>query len=324
MIALFLASCHTENYRNSSGIIWNTIYNITYQSDKNLDGTIIETLKSVESSLSPFDSLSTITAINNNLSMKTDSRIDSVFKISLLVNEASGGLYDPTVGPLTNLWGFGYKNKSDTNLPTNEEIDSVLRFVGIRDCLIDNGIMNKKNPSTQFNFSSVTKGYGCDMVGESLRQEGVRNYMIEIGGEISLAGKNSNGSKWHIQIDAPIAEETGITHTRLAVIEVTDCGIATSGNYRNFKKNESGNKYGHILSPLSGKPETTDVLSATVIAPTCALADAIATACMLMPSQKALEMVEKIDDTDCLLVTSVQEGENGFKTITSSGFPKLK
>lgn len=315
-ILMLTVSCQKKEFRNCSGAVWATTYSITYSSPYDLADSIISVMQEVESSLSPFNSNSLISKINRNEPVAADRLLKRIFLVSQDVAHWSGGAFDPTVAPIVNLWGFGYDN---THIePTQEMIDSALQYVGILQCRIDNDTIVKCHPETEFNFSAITKGYGCDLVGEMLHRNGADNYMIEIGGEIALCGRNPSGEPWHIQIDAPIEESSGTVHTPMYIIEATDCGIATSGNYRNFRETAQGKAW-HTIDPTTGYPVKTSTLSATVIAPSCMMADALATACMAMDSKKALDMIEQIDNTEALIVTT---GENGkFITLTTSSFP---
>ena len=311
-----LSSCTGQGtYRSSEGGVWNTLYHITYKSPVDLSDSIISVMKQVEMSLSPFADSSLISRINRGERLPADSMLLTVFRASQQVNRQSHGAFDPTISPLINLWGFGYRTTGTE--PTQEQIDSLMALVGIAECgVAEDGTLTLKNPATEFNFSAITKGYGCDMVGEMLRRNGCDDFMVEIGGEIAMSGRNSRGQKWHIQVDAPVESDTSVIHQSLALIEVTDCGVATSGNYRNFKLTPDG-KVWHTISTVTGRPAETDVLSATVIAPSAMLADAFATSCMAMPAEEAIEMIEAVEGVDCLLVK-----KNGI--ITSKGFPKLR
>lgn len=193
--------------------------------------------------------------------------------------------------------------------------------MGIGRCRLQGDRIIKAKPGTEFNFSAITKGYGADLVGEMLRRNGCDDYMVEIGGEMALSGVNSRGEPWHVMIDAPCDADTAhVLHERLAIIHVTDCGVATSGNYRNFKRTASGRKH-HTISPVTGRPVMTSTLSATVIAPDAMLADALATSCMAMPLDSALAMIEAWPGTAAMIVA---EGENGRYDIrTTSRFPGL-
>lgn len=318
-LATIITSCVTKpEIRKCSGSVWATSYNITYTAPTDLTDTILTTFSMVENSLSPFAKESLISRINRNESTETDSLLRRIFQASQEINRLSGGAFDPTVAPLVNLWGFGYRNSSEP--PTQSMIDSALAHVGIARCQLVNNQIEKHSAKTEFNFSAITKGYGCDLVGEALSRNGAENYMVEIGGEIALKGTNPQGAPWHIQIDAPIASHDATQHTALKVIAITDCGIATSGNYRNYKETSAGRTW-HTISPITGRPVETTTLSATVIAPNCMLADALATACMAMPESEAVKMIESIEGVSAMLVKA--ETDSTFTVVTTSRFPKI-
>ncbi|MBD5333070.1 MAG: FAD:protein FMN transferase [Bacteroides sp.] len=316
-LALTLAGCNrSESYLTCEGGVWNTTYRITYMADRDLRDTILNAMKSVELSLSPFAEGSLISAVNRgDTSARADRHLRHVFEASLEINRLSHGAFDPTVAPLINLWGFGYRSGSGD--PSAESIDSLLSTVGIGECSLDNqGRIIRKSDQTEFNFSAITKGYGCDMVGEALRRNGVENYLVEIGGEIAASGKSPRGKAWRIMIDAPVENDSTIVHSSMAVIGITDCGVATSGNYRNYRQTVAG-KVWHTISPVTGRPAPTDLLSATVIAPSCMMADALATSCMAMSAREALSMISSIPEVQALLVTA-------DTTLVTPGFPIAK
>ncbi len=320
VILLGLSGCRRPGqYREASGAVWTTTYHIVYKSPVVLDDSIIKVFERVDNSLSPFNPSSAMSKINSGLSNVTDTLFRKVFNTSCEVNRHSGGLFDPTVAPLINLWGFGYRNSS--HLPDSVEIAHALGLVGIDRCFIQADTLCRPDNSMEFNFSAITKGYACDLVGEMLRRNGCDDYMVEIGGEIAVAGTNPYGEPWHIMIDAPIESDTSVVHSRLALVAVTDCGMATSGNYRNFHSTDSG-RIGHTINPVTGYPALRSAtLSATVIAPEAILADALATACMVMQPDSALAMIEGIKGTSVLLVTEEHEGE--WTIRTSSNFPEI-
>ena len=317
VIATFITSCSNSNrenvYTTIEGSVWHTTMRITYNSDCDLSDSIISVTNDVEQSLSPFLPDSRISLINRNESATTDSYINTVFAESQRINRLSNGAFDPTVAPLVNLWGFGYTDIHGE--PSKTQIDSCLSFVGIAECNITDNTITKKAPGTQFNFSAITKGYGIDCVAEMLQRQGINNYMIEIGGEVALKGLNSRGEKWHIQIDAPDSDKTG--HEQLSVIEITDCCLATSGNYRNYRDTKNG-RIGHTISPSTGLPYINDVASATVIAPSTITADALATSLMAMPADDGLAMIESMDSVEAMLV--IADGD-GWRILTTSSFP---
>lgn len=319
--AALLCACSPRNdYRQCAGAVWATEFHITYASPSSLDDSILCVFKSVEQSLSPFTHSSVVSRINRGESLEADSLFVVVFEKSKAINRISGGLFDPTVAPLVNLWGFGYTGDI-ARQPDSVAIDSALAFVGISGCgIAPDGAVIKKSPHTQFNFSAITKGYGCDLVARMLRRNGVSDYMVEIGGEIALSGKNPKDEPWHLQIDAPL-ENSVPGQNAAAVIAVTDCGVATSGNYRNFKTLPSG-KVWHTINPLTGYPAETDMLSATVIAPDCMTADALATACMAMSLRQARAMIEAAGaGVSALFVVGRPGGTPHI--VTTSRFPPL-
>lgn len=276
--SLFISGCSGKaGYRQNNGVVWNTTYNVIYSSNVDLGDTVRAAMRKVELSLSPFNKESVISRINRNETAEVDSFITIVFNASKEINRQSEGAFDPTLAPLINLYGFGYK--SGNAAPTKAQTDSVLELVGIDSCEINNGIMSKKHPETEFNFSAITKGFGVDEVARALKRNGVENYLVEIGGEVRVAGKNPDGKLWRVQIDAPNENNSDIRHDQLTVEELTDISVATSGNYRNFKNTDKG-KIGHTISPKTGQPVAGKYLSVTVYAPECMTADGWATAIM--------------------------------------------
>lgn len=314
-IAQLAAGCSDSvRYRSVEGGVWNTTYHVTYRSDCDMQDSILWVMRQVERSLSPFDSSSLVSAVNRGDSVRVDSLLSRIFIVSQEVNLMSGGAFDPTLAPLVNLWGYGYRSSGVE--PTQQAVDSLMMFVGIRDCgITPDGYIRKKHPATEFNFSAITKGYGCDLVGEMLRRNGCEDYMVEIGGEIALSGMSPRGKEWRVMVDAPVYCDTAVVHERMAVVALTGCGVATSGNYRNYRDTGSGRTW-HTISTADGRPAVTDLLSATVVAPSCMLADAYATSCMAQTSDAAFRMLESIPGVAGMLVTA-------DTILVTSGFPEI-
>lgn len=278
----------TERYVKVEGMIWNTMYHITYKGPKELQDSILPVLNEVGKSLSVFEKNSLVSELNNSEGVRTDRHLIKVYKASKLINEMSGGRFDPTVSPLVDAWGFGLGHAATIDTLA---IDSILTFVGINKTFMEGDTIIKEDIRTRFNFSAIAKGYGCDAVGEMLMRNGVTDYMVEIGGELALKGKSPSGGNWRIAIDVP-KENLTPGEEAAEILEVTDIGIATSGNYRNFRE-ENGTKVGHTISPVTGRPISGEILSATVLAPTCMEADGLATACMAGNADEAKELLEK-------------------------------
>lgn len=294
IIAVAMCACHREgDWHTADGAVWGTTYHIVYQNDKNLDAEILAAMNKIDSELSVFNPESTVSRFNAEEIDTVSKEFYDVFTLSKEINEMSDGAFDPTVGPLIALWGFGEKGH-DTPEPDSAAIAEALYNVGINKyditkCGNAYAIMNPRmDRHPQFNFSAIAKGYGVDLVAKSLKDNGCENFMVEIGGEISVSGHNPQRRDWQVQIDAPVQ---GNGHNRLMVIPLKNEAIATSGNYRNNRVLADGTRVGHTISPVTGRPIITNILSATIIAPTCAEADALATACMAMPLADAHKML---------------------------------
>lgn len=218
-VIICLFSCNRSNsYHSFEGLVWNTSFHITYEGDPCLQDSVFPLLEKIGKSLSVFDRESLVSKVNSNIETEIDFRFEKIYLESKRINEISHGLFDPTVSPIVNAWGFGINHtpSSDTL-----RIDSLLQFTGINKTRLENGILIKEDARTQFNFSAIAKGYACDEVGEMLKRNRVENYLVEIGGEIALHGKSPSGTKWRVSIDAPIEETESPSHESAIVIEVT-------------------------------------------------------------------------------------------------------
>ncbi len=317
LISVFLltfASC-TPTFFTSDGSTWGTDYHIVYRASHPLDDSINACLRRVDYSFSLFNPMSELSEINAGVRQSVSPQFTHLLNVSKEVNSLSRGLYDPTVAPLTRLWGFG---PDDTALPSDSAVDAARALVGIAQCYVDStGTLHRKHPGTQFDFSSVAKGYGIDLVAKMLRRNGCSDFMIEIGGEISAQGLNRQGRPWRIQVDSPAG---GLGHERLRVVELgpQPVAMATSGNYRNFRPDGNGGVYGHTISPITGRPVQGRVLSATVIAPDCTLADAIATACMAVADPDSALAIADRAAVSALIVYS---SADTLATVQNSTFP---
>ena len=307
----------SKQYYTSRGIVWTTVYNITYESPNTLDDSIQHIFTYVDESASMFNKQSLISRINSGEEQQLDSLLLTLYNASVQVNKETDGAFDPTVSPLMHAWGFV---KHGEPLPDSTTIDSILQFVGISKTSIANGNIIKEDPRTSFDFSAIAKGFACDEIGRMLRRNGVENYLVEIGGEIALQGKNSNGEAWRVSVDTPIEYPHIAKHENIQVVALTSGGIATSGNYRNFIEIE-GKKVVHTMNPLTGYPESSRLLSATIITENCMLADAYATACMAMGFDRSRNFLSKRNDIAALLIFATDSDSlamwknNSFETF---------
>ena len=269
--------------------IFGTVMNITYTHTEDLHDTIMTCLKNVDGSLSMFNPNSTISRINRGETDTLCTYLTEILPMAHSVSEATDGAFDITVAPLVNAWGFGFKSGQ---LPTDAQVDSLRALVGYKSITFANGIISKENPGTVIDLSAIAKGFGTDQVANLLMEHGVKNFMVEIGGEIVTRGNNPKGKAWHIGINRPVEDSTGTNNEIQEVIAVHDRAMATSGNYRNFYITEDGRKVSHTIDPSTGRPVQHSLLSCTVLAPTCAMADAFATSFMVMGIEKAKEVVK--------------------------------
>jgi thiamine biosynthesis lipoprotein len=269
------------------------MYQIKYQSDTLLTDKIKAELNAFDLSLNPFNPQSIVSKVNRNEEVEVDQWFTDVFNKSMEVAAHSGGMFDVTVAPLINLWGFGFEQWDSFSPQT---IDSLKQFVGYRKVRLEGNRVVKDDPRIILNFSAIAKGYACDVVASLLEREGVENYMVEIGGEVTARGKNGQGNCWQISINKPEYGKSYVPAYDTAVVRLCrKTGIATSGNYRNFVV-KNGKRYGHTIDPVTGYPSEQNVLSATIIAPDCMSADAYATAFMAMGVEKACLMAEQIPE----------------------------
>ena len=262
------------------------------------------TLQEVDKSLSPFNKESVITAINNNTSMDTNTMFTDVFQLAQEVSVATNGAFDITVAPLVNLWGFGFKNMDNVS---EEKVDSLLQYVGYEKVKLVEGKIVKECPETMLDCSAIAKGYGVDAVGLYLESQGVKNYMVEIGGEVRVRGTNPKGELWHVGINKPNDDPTNMNNEIEQVLQLTQMAMATSGNYRNFYEKD-GKKYAHTIDPRTGHPVQHSILSSTVLAKDCATADAYATAFMVLGLEEAKKVLAQHPDLMAFFIYSDDEG----------------
>lgn len=303
-------------YQNCEGKIFGTYYHITYQSSQELDNEILTGLNNVDNSMSTFNPNSTISLINKNQEVKTDKMFDEVFLLAQKVSESTDGAFDVTVAPLVNLWGFGFKNSSDV---TQQKVDSILANVGYKTVSLSNSHIKKESPETMLDFSAIAKGYACDVVANMFESRGINNYLIEIGGEIRAHGKNQKGNIWTVGITKPTDDPSQQNNQLQSTIQYQNIAMATSGNYRNFYYKD-GKKYAHTINPATGHPVEHNLLSATVIAPTCAMADAYATAFMVMGVDKAKALLANTPELHGYLIYTDSTRE--YQTWSSESIRK--
>ena len=291
-------------YHTDQGLVFGTIYKVTYQWEDNLKEEIEDELSKVDFSLSAFNKESVITKINNNESSEVDSLFAQVFSLAKKVSSETGGAFDITVAPLVNAWGFGFKTSTGVDSLT---IDSLRQFVGIDKVWLEGNVLKKSDSRVMLDCSAIAKGFGVDCVARLLERKGVKNYMVDIGGEVVVRGQNPKMNTWRIGINKPVDDSLAINQELQTILVITDMGMATSGNYRNFYYKD-GKKYAHTIDPRSGYPIQHNILSATVIAKDCATADAYATSFMVLGRDSAMAVCASHPELDAYFIYSRDDG----------------
>jgi thiamine biosynthesis lipoprotein len=302
---LCLISCSDkeEHLHSLTGNAFGTTYNIQYygKEGRSIEKGIDSVIYSINRSVSTYMPESDISRINDgDTTVIVDAIFKEVFRISEIVYTHSNGYFDPTIGVLRNAYGFG----DEKPLPNMDSIvlDSLRKYVGFRKVQLQgNGTISKLYPEIYFDFNAVAKGYGIDCLGKFLEQEGISDFLIELGGELLAKGTHKAKQKsWLVGIEALDSELENRTYSRVVALE--NEGMATSGNYRKFRTDSlTGKKYVHTIDPITGLAEQSDVTSATVIAPTCGLADAYATAIMAMGFENAVVLLNNLEGVEAYL-----------------------
>ncbi len=310
-----------DSFTRIEGSVFHTFYHIQYNSPTDYHADIRRLFDEFDGSLSMFNDTSVITRMNqNDPSVKANSYVRTVIDKALEVSRRTDGAFDITVAPLVNLWGFGFKNSDKVN---QQMVDSILPFVGYEGISLDeDGTLHKNDPRTILDASSIAKGYMCDVVANFLEAQGVRDYMVEIGGELAIGGHNPKGNLWSVGINQPVNDSLQVGNAELRdIMHLTGRGVATSGNYRNFYYKD-GQRYAHTIDPKTGYPVQQDILSSTVIAPDCMTADAYATAFMVMGSERALEVLAADTTLMAYFIVSVA-GADSTDVIYSEGLKQM-
>lgn len=329
MTIFFLLGCsqkESEGLQENPAMImegeaYGSTFRIVYYSyNKNYNEEIQEVLEEFDHSVNTYIPTSVLTQFNQSeKGGKADRMLLELFRISRNYHSISEGYFDPSISPLSDLWGFS--SKGIQHYPSESEVDSVMQFIGLENIQVEGDSLSKNDARIALSFNAIT-GYVNDQVAKLLDEKHVESYLIEIGGEMIAKGKKPNGESWTIGIDEPI--ENANERTLNSILVLNNEALATSGNYRKFMiDEETGRKIVHILNPKTGYPEISALLSATVIAPTCAEADAIATALMAMGLEKAIEYTEKRPDLKFYFISSDENGEfvnqafQGFEAQTA-------
>ena len=298
-----------------------TTYSIIYISNQelNFQREIDSVFDAVNKSMSTYISDSDISKINDgDLTVIVDQMFKEVFDISTKIYKASDGYFDPTIGVLSNAWGFGPREQIYLD---STKVDSLLKYVGWDKVKLNSdGSIQKQSPNIRFDFNAVAKGYAIDRLGFMLETKGVQNYLVEVGGEVLAKGKNNISEKeWTVGIDNP---KNFMNRGSAAIIHLNNKALASSGNYRKFRIDpETGAKYVHTINPKTGFTKNSKVLAANVVANNCAIADAYATAFMAMEIEESKKLLSSSTNLEAFIIYLDDEGNT--KEFMTLGFEEM-
>jgi thiamine biosynthesis lipoprotein len=327
VLLMFLFSCSNQPQTEPvhfMGEAQGTYYSIIYfdgqQRDFQLE--IDSILKAFDQSLSLWVPNSIISMVNEaDTAIEVDEYFTDNFNIAQEVATKTNGAFDPTVGNLTRAWGFGFD--ASKNVDTHI-VDSILEFTGYQKVRIKDGYFIKDDPRISIDFNAIAQGYSVGLLGNFLEQKGIENYLVDIGGEVKAKGNKPDGTEWKVGIEKP-AENRNDARDLKAIVLLKNKSIATSGNYRKFYE-EEGVRYSHTINPKTGYPVQHSLLSVSVLADNTAIADAYATAFMVMGLEKASQFINNDPSLEAFFIYTDEEGNyqtfmtNGFRAVISEEY----
>ncbi len=323
LCALVILACKpdknkVENFKNTSlsGPVFGTGYSVVYDSDIDFTIQLDSLFDVINLSMSTYIPTSEISKLNRNESYILDAHFENVFNASKLIYEATDGAFDPTIGDVVNAWSFGAdKNKFLTDSTT---IDSIMKFVGFNKVHLTHNRIEKQ-PQTYLEFNAIAKGYGVDVVALFLESYNIKNYLVNIGGEIRVSGINIEKNKpWTVGLDQPRFDGLQNPDDYVLAVELTNEAMATSGTYRKFKIDNTGNRYAHIMDTKTGYPSKTNILSVSVIAESCMIADGYATAFQAMGIEKVTAFLKSHPELKVFFI--FENDQNEFETLSLNNF----
>jgi len=317
--AILFTSCRKQQPVHLQGEAQGTYYSMIYYDSLNRDlqPEVDSILHAFDQSVSLWVPSSVLSRVNrNDTAVILDDNFIGNFNYSQQVSKATGGAFDITVGPLVEAWGFGFESREKVG---KHLVDSLLPLVGYQKIKLINGKVIKANPGMQIDFNGIAQGYSDDVVGRFFDGLGIHNYLINIGGEVKAKGQKPDGSSWMVGIEKPSANKNSPQILK-AVITLKNMSVATSGSYRKYYI-ENGIRYSHTIDPKTGYPVQHSLLSVSVLTKNTALADAYATAFMVMGHKKARKFVEQNPSLEAFFIWSDKTTGN-FKAYATPGFKK--
>jgi len=317
-LLLVITSCNKPIKHQYRGEAQGSYYSIIYfdSQDRNLQPEIEKLLREFDLSASNYKSNSVISKVNRGEIVELDSIFLGNYKLSNRISKETNGDFDITVRPLVQAWGFGSIKAQDMD---STIVDSIMQFVGYKKVSIVNGEVIKEDSRLKLDFDAIAQGYSVDVVCAFIESKGIQSYLVDIGGEIYASEYKNENDKWSVGIEQP-KDSASYGENLSAILNLSNKGMATSGNYRKFYVKD-GIKYAHTISPHTGYPIASRLLSATVLAKTAAEADAYATSFMVMGVEKSKEFLSKHKEIDAFLIYSDTEGE--YETFYTQGIESL-
>lgn len=318
LVFITFFSCSELKKTSLSGLIFGTSYNIQFygSGNSNYSNEIVDIFKEIDMSMSTYKKTSIISRVNNNNSVQLDDHFKNVFSFSKKIYEITGGRFDPSIGLLVNYWGFGpEKYIPDSKINSNDQFTYLLSKTGFnRFEIIDNKLSRPMD--SYIDFNAIAKGYAVDEVAKFLKNKQIDNFLVEIGGEINSSGINIDKNKpWLVAIDMPRFDGDRSNYSSL---ELNNISLASSGTYRKFKIDSMGNRYAHIINPLTGYPTKTNILSVTVKASSCVEADAYATAIHSMNIEEIKDFFSFNNNISSLII--FENDKNEFEELILNNF----
>ena len=317
---LIISSCKEEiQNKRIVGNVFGTTYSVQYagyESEVDFQEQFDKLFYIINKSMSTYQANSIISKINRNEETTIDSHFRKVFEASKEIYKLTNGSFDPTIGVMVNAWDFG--PDAATIELDQVKVDSLMQLVGLDKVTREDNVINKELSGIQLDFNAIAKGYAVDVIAEFLETQAIENYLVEIGGEVRTKGINmSSEQPWRIGVENPNFDGS---QTIMKAITMGDEAMATSGTYRKFKVDESGNRYAHIIDAKTGYPSKTSLLSISVIAKDCMTADAYATAFKTMGVEGVTSFLKEHPELKVFLI--FENDKNELETMSLNNFPQ--
>ena len=315
---LFISCSRQPQKITLQGLAQGSYYAITYydEQNRNFQREIDSIFHAVDVSVNLWVDSSVISKVNRNEDVALDSIFIDNFRIAQEAARLSDGYFDPTISPIVAAWGFSYKNGDSI---TPQLIDSLKQLVDYRKICIESGKIVKENPAMTLDFNAIAQGYTSDLIARFLESRGIKNYLVDTGGEIMARGEKPNGQPWIVGIEKPAEnwDSERVLQTRIAL---RDKGLVTSGSTRKYVE-RNGKRYSHCIDPKTGYPVEHNVLSVTVLAENSVWADALASICMVMGMERSLPLIESMDGVEAYYI--LVNDQNELETFATEGFRAL-